>query len=256
MPRYGFRTAAFSDLTAEGAARRLASLGFDCLELCLEPRDMRPERLDEDRCRGLRRVFDEIGIGLASVSYHGDHDPAEVRRANQERAVTIAHWMGADILVVNAERAVDKKHQWPEHVGHFRHLCRDAEPLGVTLAVEPEPGLVVGTSEEMARMMAEVGSPRLRVNLDVGHAEVTDDDPAETIRWMGDALVHLHLEDIADRVHRHLPFGYGDIDFVSIRQALEEIGYGGPYVADLFGQEAPPGEVAERALAAMRARFG
>jgi sugar phosphate isomerase/epimerase len=217
---------------------------------------VRPEQLDESRCRDLRWSLDQIGITLASVSYHGDHDPAEVRRANQQRAVTIAHWMDAPILVINSERAVDKRHQWPEHVGHFRHLSRDADQLGVVLAVEPEPGLVVGTSEEMSRMMEQVGSARLRVNLDIGHAQVTDDDPAETIRQLGDAIVHLHLEDIEDRVHRHLPFGQGDIDFAAVRQALEEIGYEGPYVADLFGQEAAPSAVAAQALEAMREQFG
>ena len=105
-------------------------------------------------------------------------------------------------------------------------------------------------------MMAQVGSPRLRINLDIGHAQLTDDDPAETIRSVGEALVHLHLEDIEGRVHRHLPFGQGNIDFGAVRRALEEIGYTGPYVADLFGQDNPPGEVAEEALRAMRELFG
>ena len=105
-------------------------------------------------------------------------------------------------------------------------------------------------------MMQQVGSPRLRVNLDIGHAQVTDDDPAETIRQLGDAIVHLHLEDIEGRIHRHLPFGQGDIDFAAVRHALQDIGYEGPYVADLFGQEAPPGAVAAQALEAMEERFG
>ena len=51
------------------------------------------------------------------------------------------------------------------------------------------------------------------MNLDVGHAAVTDPDPAATIRELGSAIVHLHLEDIRERVHRHLFFGEGDIDF-------------------------------------------
>jgi sugar phosphate isomerase/epimerase len=107
----------------------------------------------------------------------------------------------------------------------------------------------------MARLMQQVGSSRLRVNLDIGHAQVTDDDLAATIRQLGSAIVHLHLEDIKGRVHRHLPFGEGDIDFAAVRRALDEIGYAGPYVVDLFGQSAEPPVVAERALAALRQYF-
>jgi sugar phosphate isomerase/epimerase len=122
--------------------------------------------------------------------------------------------------------------------------------------LEPEPLLVVGSSPEMLAMMQAVGSPQLKVNLDVGHAQITDDDVATTIRELGSSIVHLHLEDIKGRVHKHLPFGEGDMDFGAVRRALDDIGYVGPYVVDLFGLEAAPSEVAADALASLRRLFG
>jgi sugar phosphate isomerase/epimerase len=104
-------------------------------------------------------------------------------------------------------------------------------------------------------MMYAVESPRLKVNLDIGHARVTDDDLAASIRQLGSSIVHLHLEDIQGRVHRHLAFGKGDIDFAAVRQALKDIGYAGPYVADLFGQSEDPLQVAAQALTDMRRLF-
>lgn len=255
MPEFGFRTGIFQDQTVEQAAAELQRLGYDCVELCLEAPDVRPESLDRARCGELRAALDEMGIGLASLSYHADREPPEQRWANQERSVQIASWMGAGILVLNPEKAVDPERQWQEHVARFRRLCALAEDLGVTLAVEPEPLLVVGSSQEMARMLDEVDSSRLGVNLDIGHAQVTDDDPAASISQLGSAIVHLHLEDIRDRVHRHLPFGQGDIDFAAIRRALAEISYCGPYVADLFGLDQSPSQVAAQALRDMRRLF-
>ena len=104
-------------------------------------------------------------------------------------------------------------------------------------------------------MLAGVGSSALKVNLDLGHAQVTDDDPIMSIRQLGSNIVHLHLEDIKDRVHKHLLFGQGDIDFVGVRQALVDIGYQGPYVVDLFGLSDPV-TTATEALASLRRVLG
>jgi sugar phosphate isomerase/epimerase len=254
-PKFGFRTSCLTGWTAERAAGELARLGYDCLELCLEPADVRPESLDEAHCAALCETFAGLGIAVASLSYHGDAEAPADRLLNQERAIGAAARLGAGILVINSERTVDRDRQWPELVSHLKKLCRLAEDAGVDLAVEPEPLLVVDSSEDMIKLLQAVDSPRLRVNFDIGHAQVTDDDPAASICRLGSAIVHVHLEDIQNRVHRHLMFGEGEMDFAAIRRALADIGYQGPYVADLFGQPDPPA-AAESALAMMRQLFG
>jgi sugar phosphate isomerase/epimerase len=259
-PQYGFRTGPLR-CSAEQAAATLAELGYDCLELCLEADDVRPETMSEARAQALAQAFREMGIGLASCSYHADREPLEQRAANQEAAIHVAAWMGADILVLNAEKSVDQERQWAEHVAHFCRLCAVAEQAGVTLAIEPEPLLVVGSSQDALELIEAVGSGALKVNLDVGHAAITDpgrwsSSLAETVRLLGDQIVHLHLEDMAGRVHKHLPFGQGDIDFAALKGALAEIGYQGPYVVDLFGQDQEPRQVAADAIAALRRIFG
>ncbi len=255
MTRFGFRSGTLRGLAIEQAAGELARLGYDCLELCLEAPDVRPEHLTQARCVEIRQTLDRLGIGLASASYHGDNEPPTQRSANQERAIRVAQWLGADILVINPEKTLDRERQWAAHVAHLRKLCQLADKANVTLAMEPEPLLVVGSSQDMLDMMRAVGSPRLGVNLDIGHAKVTDDDPAASIRQLGSSIVHLHLEDIQGRVHRHLAFGKGDIDFAAVRQALHDVGYAGPYVADLFGQSEDPLQVAAQALTDMRRLF-
>jgi sugar phosphate isomerase/epimerase len=252
--RFGFRTSGFSNVTVEQAAAQLAQIGYDCVEVCLGRADVRPETMDKERCADLSVAFEKLGIEIASVSYHGDREPPLERLANQERAIQVAAWLSVDVLVLNAERKVDAKQQWVEHVNRFQRLCEAAAGMGVTIALEPEPLLVVDNSRDMLAMLEAVGSRHLKVNFDVGHAQVTDDNPAESIRLLGSAIAHIHLEDIKDRVHRHVPFGEGNIDFGAIAQALADIKYEGPYVADFFNIEDPKA-FAARALNAMRERF-
>ena len=254
--RFGYRTGSFRDWPLERTAAELIQLGYDCVEVCLERDDVRPELLTEARCQELRQALDRMGMGLASVSYHADGEPPDQRRENQRRAVQVARWFGADILVLNAERAVDQPRQWAEHVERFRALCGLAEQAAITIAVEPEPLLVVGSSGDMMELMRQVGSPCLKVNLDIGHAQITDDDLIASILALGSDIAHLHLEDIRQRVHRHLLFGEGDIDLAAVRQALDRVGYEGPYVVDLFGPGMEPLRTAELALAGLRRHFG
>ncbi len=71
----------------------------------------------------------------------------------------------------------------------------------------------------------------------------------------GQAIVHVHLEDMRNGVHRHLTFGQGDIDFAGIRDALGEIRYQGPQVADLFGIADEANNIAARALSGLNRWF-
>ena len=263
MGGFGFRTSGFRGWPVARTLTTLGELGFDGVELCLEPEDVRPEKLDEVRCAELRRQIDGAGLRLASVSFHGDGEPEPQRRRNQELALRAAGWLGGEILIVNGERAVtpdgspvaDRAQRWESFAVHLCGLAKSAEESGIRIAVEPEPLLLVGGSLEALDLIAAVGSTALKVNLDVGHAFITDDDLAESVRRLGSAIVHIHLEDIKGKVHRHLLPGEGDIDFRGLRKALDGVGYAGPYVADLFNLGDDPAATAGRCLAALRERF-
>ena len=55
MPRFEFRTGILHPWTVEQTAKTVKHTGFDCLELCLELNDIRPEALDQDRHHHLGR---------------------------------------------------------------------------------------------------------------------------------------------------------------------------------------------------------
>jgi len=255
--KFGFRTGGFSEWKVEDVLKELARIGFDGAELCLEPADMRPESFTQTRAKELRKFMDKIRLEIASVSYHADFENLDQRIQNTFKAIDITNWLGADVLIINSERIDEskKEEQWNGLVNRLKGLTAHAEKLRVKIAIEPEPLQIIAGTSDMIRMMEAVGSPNLRVNLDIGHAYITDPDLPESIKKLGNAIVHAHIEDIKDKVHNHLEIGQGDIDFVEMHSAFMQIGYNGYYVVDLFRLGNDPVGVASRTIQALRERF-
>ncbi len=252
----GFRTAGFREWGLDQALPELARLGYDGVELCLEHPDCRPERLSDADAVALAQRIEALGLKLLSVSYHGDADEPELRLANQRRSIALTAAMGSDLLVVNTPRraAGREREQWDELVQWLEgSLLPEADRYGVRLAFEPEPGLVLDGLREMLQLLSCLPHSRLGVNLDVGHAWLTDASVPETVRQLALWLWHVHFEDFPRGEHRHLPPGEGDMPLGEIRDALQEISYAGPYVIDLFNITDDPVGYAARSLAAMRA---
>jgi sugar phosphate isomerase/epimerase len=249
----GFRTAGFHKWPIHRALAEIGQLGYDGVELCLEHPDCRPEALTAARCEQLASCCRNVGLGVASVSYHADNEPWEARRENVVRAIDLVRPLGTDILIINGRRAdpPDQSQALDDLVSLLEVLLVRAAELGVRVAVEPEPGLAVGTSQEAQELLDRFGSPHLGVNLDVGHAFLTDEDVCATVRLLGPAIFHTHFEGMPADQHRHLLPGQGEIDLVSICRALRGVGYRGYCTVDLFAIADDPSGWAGRALSAM-----
>lgn len=255
--KFGFRTGGFTGWKVESILEELKKIGFDGAELCLEPVDMRPENFTQKRAKELKNLIDQIGIEIASVSYHADFEPMEQRVTNTFKAVEITDWLSADILIINSERVEQGKKdvQWDNLRDRLKRLTDYARNYGVYIAIEPEPLQIIDNTDDIIKMSKEVESPHLKVNLDIGHAYITDQSLTESIRLLGSLIVHIHVEDIKDKIHNHLEIGQGDINFAEMHSALMEIGYKGFYVADLFRLGDDPIGVAKRTLSALQNIF-
>ncbi len=255
MPeRIGFRTAGYRRVGIEDALRSIASVGYDGVEVCLEHPDCIPEELTPARCDRLVALTAQLGLELASVSYHGDGDELELRWRRALRAVALTLELGADVLVVNSPRPgpgapEDLEQQFRDQL---RAQLAAAEEVDVTLAVEPEPGLLISDCSEMQGLIEWAQSPLLKVNLDVGHAFLTEADVPGAIAGLGPHLAHTHFEDMPRGEHRHLVPGEGDMDLPAVLAALRAAGYAGYLTVDLFDIADAPEQAAQAALARMR----
>ena len=128
-----------------------------------------------------------------------------------------------------------------------------AEECGVTLMVEPEPGLLIQHSEECVEFLRRVSHPHLKMNCDLGHFYCVGEDPATVVRECREWIAHIHLEDIKEnRVHQHRIPGEGAMEWGGIFRAIREIGYEGWVTVELYPYESTAEEAGRRAFEYLR----
>ena len=252
--RIGFRTAGYRLFPMEQALCSIASVGYDGVEICLEHPDCARGKVEASRCREMAKLAGELGLEIASVSYHGDQDDLEERWERALRAVQVTREFGADVLIVNSPRPgptapPDLRQQFREQLAA---QLEAAETLGVLLALEPEPGLLVANCSDMLELIDWAGSPHLKVNLDVGHAFLTEDDLIASVRELAGHTVHTHFEDMPVGEHRHLVPGEGAMDLPAVLDALRCEDYSGYLTIDLFDIAEAPEEAARASFEYMR----
>jgi hydroxypyruvate isomerase len=134
-------------------------------------------------------------------------------------------------------------------------LCRIvemAEEEGVTYTLEnlnlpvDHPGVPFGRAEDTLALVSSVGHPRLRLNLDLYHAQIGEGNLIELCRrclpWVGE----IQVADVPGRCEP----GTGEINWRNIAKALTAMGYTGPIGMEAFASGDP-----EAALLAFRNAF-
>ena len=125
-----------------------------------------------------------------------------------------------------------------------------AEDLGVTAALEPEPGMAVETVDDWRAL----GIPGLKLALDTGHCLVTGErDPADAVHEFAADLGTVTIEDMKRGVHVHLPFGEGDMDIPGVLGALEAVGFAKLVCVELSRESHRADTMIPAALAALTA---
>ena len=103
-------------------------------------------------------------------------------------------------------------------------VVEHAARIGIPVSLEPEPGMLIETVADYARLA--IRHPDLRLALDTGHCLVTQDiAPDAAVRAYADRLGTVAVEDMRCGDHTHLPFGQGDMDIPAILAALGSIGF-------------------------------
>jgi sugar phosphate isomerase/epimerase len=119
--------------------------------------------------------------------------------------------------------------------------------------IEPEPGLLLETTDQYLEVAEQLNAPSIGLNFDVGHAYCVGEDLPRAIAKLAPHIRHYHVEDIAaSRVHHHLVPGTGAIDFAAVVAAIGATGYNGWLTVELYPFLDDPDEAARQALAVLR----
>ena len=109
-----------------------------------------------------------------------------------------------------------------------------AVPLGVRLAFEPEPGMLVQTFDDYQRLLSLVDGPGFGLTVDIGHVHCLETNSiSQNLNEWRDRLFNIHIEDMNRGVHEHLRFGDGTIDFPPVLNTLKTIEYTGSVNVEL-----------------------
>ena len=219
---------------------RARTCGFDCVEASL----IDGPETDVD---AMRTAAERLGLDLycamglpREMDISSPH--AATRRAGIEhlkRCVDTAARAGSPILGgvlyapwLHFPEATDLQPYRERSAAALREVAIAADNAGVTLTLEPLnrfETFMFNTVAQGLDFLAMVDHLAVKLQLDVYHMNMEEDDIAAAIRLTGDKLGHFHCA----ASNRKLP-GRGHIDWDGIKAALDDIHYAGPLIIETF----------------------
>jgi hydroxypyruvate isomerase len=113
-------------------------------------------------------------------------------------------------------------------IGNLRYACEQLAPHGITLLVEPintrdMPGYFLNYQKDAHALLAEVGAPNLKVQMDFYHAQIMEGDIISTFRQQLSNIGHVQIASVPDR---HEP-DLGELNYPWLFAMMDEAGYDG-----------------------------
>jgi D-psicose/D-tagatose/L-ribulose 3-epimerase len=136
-----------------------------------------------------------------------------------------------------AYASAEKKLHWQTVIKNLKTVTRYAAERGKLVCVEPLNRFetdFLNTMDQGLKLIADVGSPNLKLHLDTFHANIEEKHQGEAIRRAGKHLGHIH----ACGCDRGTP-GNDHIDWKSIAAALKAIKYDGDIALESVTLDVP-----------------
>ncbi len=265
--RFAICNETFGDWPLEKACDFAAGCGYEGIEIA--PFTLAPLATDvsarerQQICRTIARAgLDCIGLHwlLAKTEgFHVAHPDAEVRRRTVDylgELARLCHDLGGRVLVFGSPKQRSlvpgvSLAQATEHIHEvFSRLVPVLETTDTVVALEPLSPVetdVLTTAAETCRLIERIGSPHVRLHLDV-KAMASEPTPIpDIIHACAAHLEHFHAND----VNLQGP-GFGAVDFAPIFRALDEIRYCGWVSVEVFDYAPGPERLARESIEYMR----
>ena len=269
---FAYSTNAYTRTDLADAIRRIAGLGYEGIEILLDTPHLFPPTSSDQDVDDVRQALDAAGLRVSNTNgntargYFDDppdegvfepslnHPDPAVRQRRIDcalRGLEIAAALGSPAMSTSSgkchpttppERAFDLL------VESLKPIMERAEALGVNVGIEAEPALLVETTVEVMEVAERVGSDRLGLNFDLGHAAVMGEDLVARAAAVAHRTWNVHVEDIRAGKHWHHVPGDGDLDLAAALTALRAAGYSGAFTVELYTYVEDPDLAGRRAL--------
>ena len=271
---FGYSTNAFKKFSLTEAIEKIARIGFKGVEILGDRPHLYPPDFDDHQLANLAEVLVKNNMKITNLNsftlfavgdtylpswIEPDKERREIRIQHTLDSLKVAKQIGCPNISIPPGGPLDGMVR--SEAMQFFHQGLDrvvslAEELGVMILVEPEPDLMIETTEQFKEFIKDVQSKAIGLNFDIGHFFCVGEDPKrafeELFQWVG----HVHIEDIdPNREHNHLIAGRGGIEFKEIFTSMAQLGYKGDISLELYTYQDKPQEAGKESLDYLRPIF-
>lgn len=261
----------YFNYSLQEAIRRLHTFGYQGVEIW-GGRPHAYRRDLDDQIADIRTLLDTHGMAIPNFIPAQFRYPSILCSMNETvRLDSVAYIKDA----IRTARALGARHVslcpgmtlagedlvrgWAQLRRSFLELLAHTKGTDTVLLIEPahrfESTLILTVADGL-RMIEEIGSDRLGILLDTGHAFVNGEDFAAVVNSLQGIPFHIHIDDNFGDSDAHLIPGEGGIDFAPFVHALRETGYRGAVSAELgFQYTLAPDAAVEKTIRALEDLF-
>ena len=268
--RFAICNETYQDTPFDEDCAHVAACGYDGIEIAPFTFDDDPSRITEQQATTLGKTA--AAAGLAVVGLHwllvkppGLHitTPDDAVREHTiafvEHLTRLCAAMGGNVLVFGSpkQRNLAEGQAYDDAmrrgVDSFRRICETAQPLGVTLALEPlgpAETNFMSSSAETVRIIEAVDHPACQLHLDVKERTTEAESIRQIIARCAKHMAHVQANDANMRGP-----GFGDVDFLPIAQALKAANYDGYVSVEVFDYKPDAQTIARKSIDYLKKTF-
>lgn len=210
----------FEARPADEVAESLTALGYDEVEWTMA---------HVDSLRGPAGVLSAHQDLVTDTEGGLERTRAAIEAAHEAQIGIVNVLTGPNLWEPEARPTRDQA-AWDRAVAALEAACQHAEPLGVTISLEPCWGTLANDAEGARRVLSEVPCA---VTFDPSHFAVSGDDQPSLVREWGERIAHVHLKDafgapgMEGEDFIFCMLGEGSVPWPEVFEALDEVGYEG-----------------------------
>src|SRR5688572_2467471 len=270
--KLAFSTNAYTRHSLTDALRGIKRAGFEGVEILADVPHAYPAAIDQNLTNQTKRELEQLGLAVSNINvncsfgYWKDAPPEpyfepslispnpkhrEDRTRLIMRALDFARDVGARNISITSGRMLGGMPPEPaakQFAESIRPILDRAQQLGIDVGIECEPGLYLEYVAELREWIDRLGSPRFGANHDIGHSVVIGEDIGEAVRTLTGWIWNMHVEDLPGRKHYHMIPGEGNLNWIALRSALQEIDYDRFLTVELYTHTSNPQEAAQKSF--------
>ncbi|MFW5889313.1 MAG: sugar phosphate isomerase/epimerase family protein [Bacillota bacterium] len=258
--KIGVSSSVYLHESLENALKKIAELNLDYVEVWGEPPHLWLENMDYNYLNNIKYLLEKYNF---KPTYHGPAHGVDITSMNpgikkesikqHKRSLDIAKFIGADVYVMHAgsfypgdknviKKGLDRLYK------SIDKLLLLAEKHNIVLAVENHPvkeNGIFNNPKKMKEVIKDFNSPYLKATLDIGHANLTKYPVIDYVEELKSDIKHIHINENNGKEDLHLACGKGNLDLKSIIKKLEDIGFDGVGILEIWAPDNPSGTINE-----------